>query len=781
MVGVRSNLFPFVWAVAMTALLLSCVHGQDSELEVFMTGVQNIGIDLAKSAVEAYLNRCEYLERGKCMCGFHTCAADSLLTEENSICNNDRDGYLDRDRCGMDCKNAIRLVPEAVVQTPPGTKTADGLQPTDPKTIEDLCYMNNIAEKVEGALPLLKALGADYLTFFGSSGGATITAPGRALRRTNRDNPVETCEDFDPRARPWYQSASSGPKDIVFVLDVSGSMQKGGSTSRIELLRSAVSKSIDTLGSTDHFQVVKFSTFASTLDGSKTLVKASQENKDHFIDMIKTQLSPAGSTNFDMAFEETFNLFERSYAANISSNYARAIIFVTDGEPDCVKNCANDRQCNCAQPILDRFSERQQQLVKNYGGNKPILFTFAMGSESNDNIPRQLVCRNLLSNGGGGGSFGLVNEGENLLAQMSLYVSYLAQGQSSNTPVWSEIYTSFDANVEVTTMSVPVKDPESKAYIGTVGIDVLASAMYQLVGGQKEVIRSRIDEFRSCRNGGILDVTACDVQIVRSRGFECVDILPNSECYSTSSNIYMVSSEELPFEQAAAKCRSLSPSGGKLVAPTDAIKNTFIASISPVDGAWIGYKTAQGWIDNDSNGEFTSWASNEPSAKGECAKVNPRGESRNWQTDTCDRPSKYICEIAPKDSAICADILDTTQLTDYVPDWPKVSDCELLNTLTATCKAGLTSGQQVLCEGPKVSLSNCDMMCCGNCKGENCPVCQEAPWNLSGCDLNESLSAGAIAGITIGTLIGLIAVGLIVWLYIKSRRTVLHKKEFSEP
>lgn len=753
-------------------LLSAYVRCENAALDEFMTGVQSVGVDLAEGTVEAYLNRCEYLEREKCMCSFHACASDSLFTEDNSVCENDRAGFLDRNRCGENCNNNIRMVPEVFLRTPPGTKTVDGLQLADPTEIEDICYMNNLAERIKGTLPLLQTFGADYQTFFGSRSGAFAITPGRALRRTDRNNPVETCEVYDPRARPWYQAASSGPKDVVFVLDTSGSMQQGGETPRIQLLRTAVSKLIGTLGSFDYFQVVKFSTSASTLDGSQTLVKASQENKDRFVDMIQTRLIPAGSTNFDAAFTETFDLLERSYAANISSSCARVIIFITDGTPDCVKDCTNDRQCNCAQPIIDRFSQRQQQLVQNHNGNKPILFAFAMGSESDDNIPRQLVCQNLLSDGGGGGSFGLINEGEDPLAQMSSYVSYLSQGQSSNTPVWSEIYTSFSANVDVTTMSVPVKDPASKAYIGTVGIDVLASSMYDLVGGEKDIIRAKIDEFRSCRNNGVLDVTGCDVQIVRSSGFECVDRLPQSDCYRTSSKIYVVSSEELTFDQAAAKCRSLTPSGGKLTAPTDTELNAFVASISPVGGAWIGFKTSQGWIDGDSNGNFTSWASNEPSKEAQCTKVNPRGESRNWQTDFCGRPSRYICEIALEDGASCASILDTTHLQGYVPDWPRLSDCDAPKTSSTGCRAGLADGLRVLCEIPKAeTLSNCDLMCCGNCMGKECPACQQAPWNSSGCDVSDStsLSVAAIAGIVISAVIGVVALVVIIWLFMKSR------------
>ena len=33
------------------------------------------------------------------------------------------------------------------------------------------------------------------------------------------------CDGYDPRYRPWYAAAVTGPKDFVMVLDVSGSMR----------------------------------------------------------------------------------------------------------------------------------------------------------------------------------------------------------------------------------------------------------------------------------------------------------------------------------------------------------------------------------------------------------------------------------------------------------------------------------------------------------------------------------------------------------------------------
>ena len=49
--------------------------------------------------------------------------------------------------------------------------------------------------------------------------------------------------EYDPRFRPWYAGAASGPKDVVIVIDSSGSMSGG----RIDMAIAAAKKVVDTL------------------------------------------------------------------------------------------------------------------------------------------------------------------------------------------------------------------------------------------------------------------------------------------------------------------------------------------------------------------------------------------------------------------------------------------------------------------------------------------------------------------------------------------------------
>jgi len=68
-----------------------------------------------------------------------------------------------------------------------------------------------------------------------------------------------SCNDYDPRFRPWYVGATTGPKNLVLVFDSSGSMTNAN---RNVLAVGAAINVIDTLGASDWFGFVSFATTA---------------------------------------------------------------------------------------------------------------------------------------------------------------------------------------------------------------------------------------------------------------------------------------------------------------------------------------------------------------------------------------------------------------------------------------------------------------------------------------------------------------------------------------
>ena len=61
--------------------------------------------------------------------------------------------------------------------------------------------------------------------------------------------------DYDPRFRPWYVSAATGSKNVVILIDKSGSM---ADNDRLTIAKAAVISVLQTLGSSSFVSVVAF-------------------------------------------------------------------------------------------------------------------------------------------------------------------------------------------------------------------------------------------------------------------------------------------------------------------------------------------------------------------------------------------------------------------------------------------------------------------------------------------------------------------------------------------
>lgn len=60
---------------------------------------------------------------------------------------------------------------------------------------------------------------------------------------------------FDCRLRSWYMEAAAGPKDVVILLDNSGSMR---SEEKIEISQLLVNTILETLGHNDFVNIIAF-------------------------------------------------------------------------------------------------------------------------------------------------------------------------------------------------------------------------------------------------------------------------------------------------------------------------------------------------------------------------------------------------------------------------------------------------------------------------------------------------------------------------------------------
>uniref|UniRef100_A0A3B3YUS0 VWFA domain-containing protein n=1 Tax=Poecilia mexicana TaxID=48701 RepID=A0A3B3YUS0_9TELE len=130
------------------------------------------------------------------------------------------------------------------------------------------------------------------------------------------------------RQYPYIQAATS-PKDVVILVDVSGSM-KG---LRLTIARQTVSSILDTLGDNDFFNVIaqynqEIHYVEPCLNG--TLVRADTTNKDHFREHLD-KLFAKGIGLLGEALTEAFTILNDFNQTGRGSVCSQAIMLVTDG------------------------------------------------------------------------------------------------------------------------------------------------------------------------------------------------------------------------------------------------------------------------------------------------------------------------------------------------------------------------------------------------------------------------------------------------------------------
>jgi hypothetical protein len=169
--------------------------------------------------------------------------------------------------------------------TMPNTLLGKDHTPNDDKLIETTCY-SHLTEKY-----FVNSFHNEYWKkndfqlgsiFFGATDGIFRRIPARQ---------TEECGWYDPRVRPWYNAASSVPKDVVLVMDLSQSMEGN------PLLMSKVAAItvINTLAVSDRVTIVTFSSDASVLavddvlTGDNIFIEAKDEyRKDRLVAAIET-------------------------------------------------------------------------------------------------------------------------------------------------------------------------------------------------------------------------------------------------------------------------------------------------------------------------------------------------------------------------------------------------------------------------------------------------------------------------------------------------------------
>ncbi|XP_053720186.1 voltage-dependent calcium channel subunit alpha-2/delta-4 isoform X1 [Synchiropus splendidus] len=159
--------------------------------------------------------------------------------------------------------------------------------------------------------------------YFGSATGFFRLYPG--IQWIPDENGVVT---FDCRNRNWYIQAATSPKDVVIVVDVSGSM-KG---LRLTIAKHTINTILDTLGENDFVNIIAYSDYVRYVEPcfQGTLVQADLDNREHF-KLLVDGLHVKGEGKVKNAMKESFKILNEAAALGQGSLCNQAIMLITDG------------------------------------------------------------------------------------------------------------------------------------------------------------------------------------------------------------------------------------------------------------------------------------------------------------------------------------------------------------------------------------------------------------------------------------------------------------------
>uniref|UniRef100_A0A8D2P8M1 Calcium voltage-gated channel auxiliary subunit alpha2delta 2 n=1 Tax=Zosterops lateralis melanops TaxID=1220523 RepID=A0A8D2P8M1_ZOSLA len=287
---------------------------------------------------------------------------------------------------------------------------------------------------------------------FGSATGVTRYYPATPWRAPNK------IDLYDVRRRPWYIQGASSPKDMVIIVDVSGSVS--GLT--LKLMKTSVYEMLDTLSDDDYVNVASFNEKAKPVSCFKHLVQANIRNKKVFKEDVQGMVAK-GTTDYKAGFEYAFDQLQNSNITRANCN--KMIMMFTDGGEDRV------------QDVFEKY---------NWPNKTVRVFTFSVGQHNYDVTPLQwMACANK------GYYFEIPSIGA-IRINTQEYLDVLGRpmvlaGNRAKQVQWTNVYQDALGLGLVVTGTLPVfnltedsSDRKNQLILGVMGIDVALNDIKRL-------------------------------------------------------------------------------------------------------------------------------------------------------------------------------------------------------------------------------------------------------------------------------------------------------------
>ncbi|XP_062618776.1 voltage-dependent calcium channel subunit alpha-2/delta-3-like [Saccostrea cucullata] len=307
--------------------------------------------------------------------------------------------------------------------------------------------------------------------YFCNADGFLRVYPGIKWPIRNEEDSVDM---YDCRVRSWYIKAASSSKNIVILVDTSGSM-KGR---RRIITGKTIQKLLETLSDDDHFNIIRYSDKPEYLDScfNGTLMQANIQNKQNAVKLFR-ELEMKQKGELNLALEEAFKLFENNDAKNLCN---KAIMLITDGPAETYRE------------IFDKH---------NWPNKTVRLFSFLVGREVKENrYAKWMACANK-------GYYTHISTLADVQESVQYYLRVLSrpmgiarkEGSLPRIPKWTPVYADYSTEVSqnlrkgvglVTSVSMPVFDTSNMStskgsLLGVMGTDVPIQEIKDLVPKDK--------------------------------------------------------------------------------------------------------------------------------------------------------------------------------------------------------------------------------------------------------------------------------------------------------
>ena len=498
---------------------------------------------LAAIAEAAHNDRCSLLGSCGSACSVPACGSD-FPSNKGFHCNGTFG--LDSSLCGSTCNGMVRSMQSSVVRIPPQTDF------NDLSTQTFVCSTRNMDSEFSSQLRSRDLRAWQYI---GHSSGAIRIFPGAPQART------ATCDNYDARLRPWFIAASSGPKDIVIVIDNSGSMSQvndqisANSATRMAVVKNAVDQILGTFTANDFIGVVRFSTDAAAL-GTPTptgLLQGTAANIANLRDAVSL-VSPDRDTNMAPGFTKAFDLLANSRES--TSNCTRIILFLTDG-------AATDGSTIAAsQTTIEAAIAAGQTRLEGVGNRQRAhIFTYSMSSQADNTIPRAVACAN-------SGVWASISSGADPLSKMRGYFSFLSASISATEVRWTTPYEDAFGLGRMVTGARAIYDRTQgvNLVVGVVGADVTLAELQAHGDTTNEILNELINQGRQCPS---ISLSQCQLQLLRNQeSYTCpsgptvascsTEVIAPIACSGSGSlNQYLCSGLNANTRIASSNARSL--------------------------------------------------------------------------------------------------------------------------------------------------------------------------------------------------------------------------------